>query len=168
MAPQKKSLQLNKQTTHPKTPQPAGPEHASLKLQSDSALHPQRAWADPRPAPLKPNDFLTLQRTLGNRAVNQLLSKPAGFPPRSTLPVQARPAVDPTGVASQIGRPPFQRPAPGAGGKVNRKPLVQPQPVEGGMEVGAGVDSAIRSARGGGQPLAEAVQIPMGNVLGSD
>ena len=53
-------------------------------------------------------------------------------------------------------------------GNIQAKPAIQRKPADGGMDASPDVEDSIRTARGGGQPMAENVRGPMESAFGAD
>ncbi|HKQ79347.1 MAG TPA: DUF4157 domain-containing protein [Blastocatellia bacterium] len=145
----------------------------------------QRAMSDPYA--LSARDVVQLQQTIGNRAVQRLLSQDARRSPQH--PVQAKLTVGPANdryeqeadrvaaqVINQLNTPlptpdagqNIQRQQPKEDEELKRKPLVQLQPVEGGMDVSPDLEVSIQAARGRGQTLDKNLRTSMESAFGAD
>ena len=80
-----------KQHHEPQAPQPAGPQLQTLQPQLGMDSLVARASIDP--SRLTPSDVLRLQRTVGNRAVSQMLATGR----QGAGPIQAKLTVGPAG-----------------------------------------------------------------------
>lgn len=145
------------------------------------------------PASLTPAEVLQLHRTLGNRAVGQLvrghLSRQTSRPAASHagMTVQPKLMVGPVGdqyeqeadrVAQQVvqrldtvTQPPDGKAVPRQEDNedlLQMQPQVQRQHGESGMALSPDLETAIRHARGGGQPLPETLRGRMEQAFGAD
>jgi Domain of unknown function (DUF4157) len=177
-------------TLHSQMPQPR-PTQLQSPLQPAALV--QRALS--LPAALTPAEVLLLHRSIGNRAVCQLVQgylprQASGAPPSHTRKTaQPKLNVGAVGdpyereadrVAQQVvqqrdtaAQPPVgqavQRHAYGDEAPLRLPPAsIQPQAGERGLAVSPDLETAIQQARGGGQPLPEALRGLMEQALGAD
>lgn len=155
--------------------------HADGQMQQQSiplAALPQEE--PPSAGMLKQDYILYLQQTIGNQAVQRLLTQTQN---ENAPPVQAKFNVGAPGdryeqeadrIADEVvGRMETneshavqRRSGAGIEEEVQATPLVQRQTIAGESSVGAQQEASIQSARGGGQPVAESVRVPVEQTMG--
>lgn len=159
------------------------------------AAKPAAALPDLKQALASPPGVLSLQRAIGNRAVNRLVenglqsgatgARPnpsAPLPSASRAGMRVGPADDAyeqqaDRVAKHVVRamsgqtapqPPLQRAPANGPGALRLKPAATPGAGLSGGWLDAATESEIQRARGSGQPLSSAVRGPMEQAFGAD
>jgi hypothetical protein len=142
MSSKEQAHNQDKTTVKQRSPQPEGKKYETVDRQVDPDTILQRARLDPQA--LTPRDVVQLHRTIGNQAVGRLF----------------------TGTGQ--GQSAIQRQFPKEEEEeLMMKPDIQQVDPEGG-KVPPQVESAIKRARGHGQPLESTVQQQMSETMGYD
>jgi hypothetical protein len=168
---------------HPalKTPAPRDGREMQRQAVQRAALSQE---GPPPAAMLKPDDILYLQQTIGNQAVQQLLTPTQdGDAPPAAPPVQAKLNVGSPGdryeqeadriadaVVSRMRTDESHAAQGDSGAEVEEEfqatPRLQRQTGAGESSAGARQEASIQSARGGGQPIADNVRAPVERATG--
>jgi uncharacterized protein DUF4157 len=183
MALKNKTHEIEKPSTKQRPPQQItlnSPEH---QRPSNPIAALQRATSS-SPSSLEPADILALQRTIGNRAVQRMLSGPTRQTHVSTSSagpmIQAKLTIGPAGdqyeqEADRVARQVMSMDAQPANPTIQRASdedlqtsSLQCEQSPEAVSAAPGIETAIQQARGGGQPLPEAFRSRMERAFGAD